>query len=542
MKQDNSRLRESFRNFDQPVAVPRRLINTLHSPEAEMSASTQIRTAFLAAAMVLLVISGALFSLRFVRSEKPADQSIQAFTSLPPTETSGSPVALSTPQIENAVMFGGTAAQNGSYPGIAPNLESLTKLWSADDAMAGTAFFFGDALYVQQYADHTYQGLSLLTAYEATTGTIRWQTEISLSVRFAVNNLGVYAAQATADSSSYQLVQLDLATGQVRWQSAPIAAVTSPDESNGWLLLSGDTLVASLGNHTLTAYDTGNGAVRWRHTPDQPTDLNCQMLDCSSHLAIGNGAVYQFSLLNNRLIAYDLFTGAERWQVAILSDEQMTDAVNTSATLTARASDKESFNTADLPFFTFFQLAATEYGPVLIEERPDQITNPNQIRLYDGMTGVALWTHEGNNNFVVPAVLLPHAILSLTGNPGDSSSVVISPIDLVSGVVGASQSIPANNIQFLANLVSLPQSGVMIAGANSAGDDSSFLQRLPVIGSLFGAPDTKATLRILDPVTLDELGSITFTNCYVTTTFSDDGKVVCIDTDGTGFSVYGSAP
>ena len=151
--------------------------------------------------------------------------------------------------------------------------ESLTRRWKVDVGEGyATPLVIGDTVYAFTRRD----GRETMTALDAGTGTVKWQTGYaagySPSRAAAAHGAGPKATPLFQNGTLYSLgisgilSAFDAATGRLLWQTAAPAehpffsAASSPAGENGLVF-------AHPGNYDpLTAFDANTGAVRWRAT------------------------------------------------------------------------------------------------------------------------------------------------------------------------------------------------------------------------------------------------------------------------------------
>lgn len=534
MTNNDQNLRDSFRSFDQPVHPPSALASSLGLETPVHRRSTW--AIWTAAAAAILILLGAAAMLLDTQTPDSRTQDVIAGQVI--AAPGGTPVASpSATDDSSAVMFGGTAAQSISYPGRAPDPANLQKLWESADNVIGDPMFYGDALYVLGYPEGDQDFDTSLTAYDAATGTLRWQTNVASGQFMAIDQNGIYVA-ITAETNMHSFARLDAATGQIVWQTNE--TVSTLDLRSDVLLVSNNTLVVAHGETSLLAFDTTTGTKAWEWHAAGSGAIDCTYLPCGTTPAIRDGQVYLLDWSSNQLLALDLVTGIDRWKTPILSDTDYANAVTASTTLTAAQSDSGGISPDQVPFFRYYQLSATAYGPVLIEFNwQDPQNYPTVIHLYTAKDGALAWNRTMANSTWTQFAISETTLYAATQSTAEGAKPTLALIDLASGTDLSSHEIDLDRVHW-SQMIYLPHANMLITGTNAATGSSSTLSRIPIIGSWFGSNDSEATIWLIDPTTLDARGKATFKNCYVASTFSQSGQIVCQSTSGKGFAVYGT--
>jgi len=109
----------------------------------------------------------------------------------------------------------------------------------------------------------TPQGTSMLKAFDARTGTARWQADATL-IEPVVANGCVYTAVADPQGGT-KLAAIDARTGQDRWRNSLTGALAQGNN----LILSGGLLYLG-GDKSLIAVDAATGQEKWRFQVGEP--------------------------------------------------------------------------------------------------------------------------------------------------------------------------------------------------------------------------------------------------------------------------------
>jgi len=155
----------------------------------------------------------------------------------------------------------------------------------------------------------------MLRGLDAATGKPRWQ--LAIDPTRAAGMVSLYASPLVIGGvayvgTMYHFVAVDVATGEVRWQSSPDAA-TFFDPSHAAAAASEETLIAPLGRHSgVFAYDLHDGTPTWSRAA--PVDVGV-----TAAPVIGQGAVYTVNAAT-LLSALRTDNGRRIWQRTLFKD------------------------------------------------------------------------------------------------------------------------------------------------------------------------------------------------------------------------------
>jgi glucose dehydrogenase len=226
------------------------------------------------------------------------------------TNRDDEPVRLVAPEVATPSMddatggwshFKGDAARSGTTN--AGPVSQPVELWryQAGGPCNPSPAAVGDTVYMAC-------GDGMLTAFDAATGTIRWQ----FSAEPYVNGPSVADGVAYVFGGSGTLYAVDTTTGAERWRVEGNAFVTSPAVAD-------DTLVAGTSDGVLVGIDTASGADRWR----------VQVIDDGAvrSPALADGIAYAGSD-SGGLVAVDVATGEILWRGDTGTDSTGTTTVH----------------------------------------------------------------------------------------------------------------------------------------------------------------------------------------------------------------------
>jgi outer membrane protein assembly factor BamB len=527
MNDDDRNLRDSFRSFDHSVAAPDHLRDKVYSAfDLDPAPRSRLRSTIsgrgfrvisgLATAAVIVFLIGAGLVVYGNHPGKPGNDNTSYVLA-----AAGTPAA----DAQLPAMTNGSADQTSSYPGPAPAMGDYVRLWTspADDS-ANFLTFFGDSLYAVGSAANLAAPVPL-TAYDSTTGTIRWQRSV-LAAPLTVFSSGVIALlpeESAGDlATDYRVALLNLASGETVWQSANTYPVVTDDP---WLLvneISGDAIILQVNPETIVVLDAATGVERWVYTSTGTSTVDCSQQRCASAPAIGGDRLYLTDYSTNKLIALDFNSGQTLWSVDLVSADALA------------ASDGPE----GVEPLVDAQIHATATG-VLAEI----LLGPDGTlyTTYDGATGAQTWsrTAGGSGPGGILAFTPTSIFVDLAGDDLDAGEG-IEQIDSATGaVINRFENISTEE---LGRAIYLPQANLLLAGTRMLSSDESLVQSIPVISHLFGKSKAKATLRLIDPETMEVVGTTTFTECFVDSSISQNGEFVCEDAHGSGFAVYGPKP
>ncbi|MDO8473664.1 MAG: PQQ-binding-like beta-propeller repeat protein, partial [Dehalococcoidia bacterium] len=149
--------------------------------------------------------------------------------------------------------------------------------------------------------DTVYLGaLDVLYAVQASTGAVRWQSEVgTLDWPPAVSNNVVYAAAAG------QLRALDATTGALKWLHTIDSHVSSLVAGDGAVFVDFRSDQCPCPNEVIQAIDATTGSLKWSFS---------QGSFGGPPQALANGMLYVPSNYNHRIQALDAHTGTDRWE------------------------------------------------------------------------------------------------------------------------------------------------------------------------------------------------------------------------------------
>jgi outer membrane protein assembly factor BamB len=238
-----------------------------------------------------------------------------------PTSAAATPPA-SPVTSEQSIMANGSAAMDGTGPGLAPASGDYRLRWQ-DHASA-----FG---YVAPFRDKIYQYIARvgptntggIVAYDAQTGAEHWYQPVTSNFTFAVTSAGIIAGipdsfdsegspAADAGLWDFHVVLLGLDTGQPIWRSAETYLLASQPFSMSAQIV-GDTILFVDRQLTLVTLDLATGQERWRVESSELPAPDC--ICTVGGPAISGGIVYINNPVTGQIVAVSLSTGEQKWAV-----------------------------------------------------------------------------------------------------------------------------------------------------------------------------------------------------------------------------------
>jgi outer membrane protein assembly factor BamB len=242
----------------------------------------------------------------------------------------GSQSTPATPTVaELPVSVAGSAAMDGTWPGVAPASGEYRLLWRGQAPAFGFVAPYHGKLYalISRLGESGAQGV---VAYDAATGAELWYQPVSANVHFAVSGAGILvgvpdsfetSASPVADGSiwDFHVVLLDLETGQPVWRSAETYQLPGVEFPITVQIAGGAALFVNR-DLTLVAIDLANGRERWRFEGIKASTPDCEVPRLQPFClpagpVVSGDLVYLDFPATGKLIAVSVDTGEQVWSV-----------------------------------------------------------------------------------------------------------------------------------------------------------------------------------------------------------------------------------
>lgn len=176
---------------------------------------------------------------------------------------------------------------------------ALAEAWKADSGDANNYLFRPQAEGDDVFAAGGNQVVRIAVA----NGKPVWTTDAGMKLSAGA---GVGQGLVLAGGSKGELLALDQANGQLRWQVALSSEVT------GQLLVTDDTVIARTGDGRLHGLAVSDGSRKWLYTRTLPT----LSLRGSGGLAVRDGVLYA-GFPGGKLVALNAANGAQLWEATV---------------------------------------------------------------------------------------------------------------------------------------------------------------------------------------------------------------------------------
>jgi len=176
---------------------------------------------------------------------------------------------------------------------------TLAEAWKADSGDANNYLFRPQAEGDDVFAAGGNQVVRIAVA----NGKPVWTSDAGMKLSAGA---GVGQGLVLAGGSKGELLALDQASGQLRWQVALSSEVT------GQLLVTDDTVIARTGDGRLHGLAVSDGSRKWLYTRTLPT----LSLRGSGGLAVRDGVLYA-GFPGGKLVALNAANGAQLWEATV---------------------------------------------------------------------------------------------------------------------------------------------------------------------------------------------------------------------------------
>lgn len=176
---------------------------------------------------------------------------------------------------------------------------ALAEAWKADSGDANNYLFRPQAEGDDVFAAGGNQVVRIAVA----NGKPVWTSDVGMKLSAGA---GVGQGLVLAGGSKGELLALDQANGQLRWQVALSSEVT------GQLLVTDDTVIARTGDGRLHGLAVSDGSRKWLYTRNLPT----LSLRGSGGLAVRDGVLYA-GFPGGKLVALNAANGAQLWEATV---------------------------------------------------------------------------------------------------------------------------------------------------------------------------------------------------------------------------------
>ena len=481
----------------------------LHVPHEHRHWSQLSTVAGLVAAALLIAVLGGIWSLPRDSGTPPA-----------PTVAASSLVYDGT-GADDPVMWGGSAANDGKYPGPAPSAASYDRLWSANIPPASFTTLFGNHLY---YAIDAYQTSDpgQLVALDSETGTEVWRREVSPWFIFSVVPGGVVVAlpgsgSAEGTSQTFRVALLSHQTGEVVWQSETVYQL-APAPGPIYPRIAGTTILFADANAAVIAIDSKTGAEVWRYVSPGSRNIDCALEYCTSGDMVAAGDTVYFP--DRRawvLTALSLANGGVRWTAELPPN-------NTAPSQT------------DPP--RQFALFAVDQGVIVSTfDPPDEFIS--RVSLHSKDDGATAWERDVDPPFLTLMRIGTSVYMMTFGSPDSRTGPLFTEVDIASGKTV--QTFEMSDPNVLADPLFLPSADVVVGGYRSYYDNRTWIEEnIPFIGKFFGNDSIRPILTLFEPSTFEEIGKPPIQDCLIILPVAPDGNVLC--QKGDEIAVYAPKP
>jgi outer membrane protein assembly factor BamB len=189
------------------------------------------------------------------------------------------------------------------------------------------------------------------------TGNTVWKTDTGIKLSAGV---GVGHGLVLAGGGKGELVALDLATGQTRWN------VKLSSEVTGQLLAIGDIVIARTGDGRVHGLALADGSRKWLYTRTLPA----LSLRGSGGMVVRDGVLYA-GFPGGKLVALNAANGAQLWEATV--------ALSRGATELERVADVMG-------------------NPVLDERQVCAVAYQGRVACFDRRNGSPLWARDTSSN------------------------------------------------------------------------------------------------------------------------------------------------